>query len=572
MATDTFTAPGPGDLRSPVRFLVWLVVRQRGRVALGAALGTLWMVSLAVPPYLLSRAIDDGLVADDSGALLGWTLALFAVGIATAALGIARHRTMTRIRMDASFRTIRATVRHAAHLGDTLSRRVGAGEVVAIGISDVQTIALSLTVTGPGFGAVVAYVAVAVVVLSISPLLALVLLAGVPLLVLALGPPLRSIDRVGTTYREHQGALTVRLVDVLSGLRILNGVGGKAAYARRYEQDSRRLCETGYRVGAAASWVGALATGLPALFLAVVTWIAARLAAEGSLSVGDLVAVYGYVAVLVVPVAAFIEGGGDIARAIVAARRVIRLLSLTRDHADDATARDAVAGPAVLRDPGSGVEVRPGLFTALVTVRSADAAAIVDRLGRFARSDATWGGTRLDAVAIQQVRDRILVADNEADFFTGSLRDAVAGRHEPDDARICVAIRAAVATDVLEALPDGLDATVDAHGRNFSGGQRQRLRLARALYAEPEVLLAVEPSSAVDAHTEATMAAALRAARPGRTTLVTTTSPLVLDQTDVVFYVVDGRTAAAGTHDELLRTEPGYRALVSRGADEGARR
>ena len=86
------------------------------------------------------------------------------------------------------------------------------------------------------------------------------------------------------------------------------------------------------------------------------------------------------------------------------------------------------------------------------------------------------------------------------------------------------------------------------------------------------MLLAVEPTSAVDAHTEATMASRLRAARDGRATVVTTTSPLVLDQADVVVYLVDGRVAATGPHHDLLRTEPDYRALVSRGAEEGALR
>ncbi|KDN83622.1 ABC transporter [Kitasatospora cheerisanensis KCTC 2395] len=83
--------------------------------------------------------------------------------------------------------------------------------------------------------------------------------------------------------------------------------------------------------------------------------------------------------------------------------------------------------------------------------------------------------------------------------------------------------------------------------------------------ADPDVLLAVEPTSAVDAHTEAAMAAGLRAARAGRTTALTSTSPLLLDQADTVHYLVDGKVAASGTHRELLRTQPGYRALVTRG-------
>jgi ABC-type multidrug transport system fused ATPase/permease subunit len=564
------TAPASRHVSSPVRFLWWLVVCQRRRVAAGALLGSTWMASLALSPYLLSRAVDDGLRAHDYGALAGWTAALLAGSAATAWLGIARHRTMTKVRMDASFRTVRVTVAHATRLGATLPRRVTAGEVVAIGMSDVQAIAQSLTVTGPGVGAVVAYGGVAVLLLSISPLLAAVVLAGVPLLAVTVGPLLHRLQGVGAGYREQQGALTARLVDVVTGLRVLGGLGGKEAYAARYRRDSAALVAQGYRVGAVTSWVGALGNGLPALFLAVVTWLAARMAAEGSISVGELVAVYGYVAVLVIPVAFFIEGGADLVRATVAARRVTRFLALVPEHADDPGRVTAQApdGPAVLRDPDSGVEVRPGLLTGLAASRPEDAVAVVDRLGRFAASDVTWGGVRLDAVPLGAVRDRVLVADNEADIFAGTVREVVAGRHEPDDDAVRAAVHAAVAADIVDALPDGLDSAVAAQGRNLSGGQRQRIRLARALHAAPDTLLAVEPTSAVDAHTEAAMAARLRAARQGRTTLVASTSPLVLEQADVVVLLVDGKAAATGTHHDLLRDEPGYRALVARGTGE----
>ncbi len=101
-------------------------------------------------------------------------------------------------------------------------------------------------------------------------------------------------------------------------------------------------------------------------------------------------------------------------------------------------------------------------------------------------------------------------------------------------------------------------------GRSFSGGQRQRLVLARALAADPEVLVLVEPTSAVDAHTEARIAARLRAHRAGRTTVVTTVSPLLLDAVDEVAFLVDGRVVATGTHADLLADRPAYRSVVVR--------
>ena len=126
---------------------------------------------------------------------------------------------------------------------------------------------------------------------------------------------------------------------------------------------------------------------------------------------------------------------------------------------------------------------------------------------------------------------------------------------------------------MLEALPDGFETEVAEKGRTFSGGQRQRLVLARALAADPEVLVLVDPNSAVYAHTEARIAERLRDARAGRTTVVTTSSPLMLDRVDVVCFVLDGRLVADGSHEELLTESSAYRAVVTREVDaesEGA--
>ncbi|MGW1803715.1 ABC transporter transmembrane domain-containing protein [Streptomyces sp. NPDC002078] len=559
---DAYEDPGSPDTRGGWRFLWWLVLRQPGRSVAGALLGSVWMVLLAAQPYLMARAVDEGLVPGRLGVLAAWTGVMFVLGSVNAWLSIMRHRTMTRVRMDADFRTVKVVVGHVVRLGAALPRRAGAGEVVTIGVGDVKTIAQALTVVGPGVGSAVVYVVVAGLLLAVSAPLAAVVLLGLPVIALVTGPLTLRLQGAETSYRERQGVLTARIGDLAGGLRVLNGLGGKGLFADAFRQDSQRLRAQGYRVGAVASWVQALGVGLPTLFLAVVTWLAARLAAQGSITIGELVSVYGYVAVLIGPVAFFVLMAYDMNRGVVAARRVVRLLRLEPEP-DEGTL-PSPEGPAELHDPASGVRVVPGRLTALATARPAEAAAVVDRLGRFGPTDATWGGVRLDAVPLADARGRILVADNEADLFAGPLREVVAAGRTADAAELGRALYAAAAEDVVRGLPEGPDSPVSGQGRSLSGGQRQRVRLVRALLADPEVLLAVEPTSALDAHTEATVARRLREAREGRTTLVTSTSPLLLDHADTVVFLVDGKVTASGPHRRLLTTEPGYRALVAR--------
>ncbi|PAZ13375.1 ABC transporter, partial [Streptomyces sp. SA15] len=352
---DAYEDPGTPDCRGGWSYLWWLVRRQPGRSVAGALLGSVWMVLLSATPYMMARAVDDGLERGDMGALAGWTAALVAVGAFNAWLSIMRHRTMTRVRMDANFRTVKVVVGHVVRLGAALPRRTAAGEVVTIGVGDVQTIASALTVVGPGVGAVVAYCAVAGLLLSVSAQLAVVVVLGLPVIAVIVGPLMRRLQATESEYRERQGVLTARIGDLAGGLRVLNGLGGKGLIADGFRRDSGRLRDQGYRVGAVTSWMQAVGVGLPTLFLAVVTWLAARLAAQGAITVGELVAVYGYVAVIVRPVAYFIDWGYMLGRGAVAARRVVGLLRLEPEP--DGGTRDAPVEPAVLHDPESGVRV-----------------------------------------------------------------------------------------------------------------------------------------------------------------------------------------------------------------------
>lgn len=276
-----------------------------------------------------------------------------------------------------------------------------------------------------------------------------------------------------------------------------------------------------------------------------------------------------------------------------------------------------VPGPgrgSALVDPESGLEVEPGELFAVACATPAEVDLLAERLTRFDDSGRPMlGGVPFAEMPLREVRERILLARNSDKFFNGRLRSELDPTGQREDAEICAAIRAASAQDIVDALPDGLDTEMLDGGREFSGGQLQRLRLVRALLAGRDITVLVEPTSAVDAHTEARIAAhlaeahapAMRGAQlaaahagtaaapraivrvadgrasapaarfasagieaePQATTILFTTSPLLLDRAHRVAYVEDAHVVAVGTHRELLASEPRYAAVVTRGED-----
>jgi ABC-type multidrug transport system fused ATPase/permease subunit len=159
-----------------------------------------------------------------------------------------------------------------------------------------------------------------------------------------------------------------------------------------------------------------------------------------------------------------------------------------------------------------------------------------------------------------------VVSETEPRLFTGVLRDELIGPGGDTitDEQLWAAIDVSSAADAVDALADGLDGRLEERGRSLSGGQRQRLALVRVLLRDADTLVLVEPTSAVDAHTEARIAERVAAYRRGRTTVVTTVSPLWLHHADRVVLLAGGRVAAEGRHEDLLDSEPDYRELVLR--------
>jgi ABC-type multidrug transport system fused ATPase/permease subunit len=557
--------PGTPDTRSPARFLVWVGRRQLGTLVLGMTFGIVWMLAQALLPWVLGRAVDEGLATGDTQALVAWAGVLFVLGVVQAVAGTLRHRIAVSNWLQSGYRMIQLVAHHAALTGPAVRSRLTTGEVVATVSNDALRAGGAFDITARLAGAVAAYFVVAIVLLTTSTLLGVVVLLGVPALVACLSFVIRPLQARQREQREEVGRLTALGADTVAGLRVLRGIGGERVFLDRYCKRSEEVRLAGVRVALPQSTLDSAQVLLPGIFVVLVTWLGARLALEGRISPGELVAFYGYAAFLVIPLRVAAEAVDKITRALVGAQRMLAVLAIDPLVRDSGSAAEAPPEGVPLIDEQSGLVIEPGVLTCVVALSTDEAARVADRLGRFADDGRViLGQTPIDTLAVAGIRRRVVVSETDPLLFSGPLRDEIDPWGRASEEQLLEAIAVANAEDVLDALPEGLDGQMEERGRSLSGGQRQRLVLARALLSDAEILLLVEPTSAVDAHTEARIARRLHDARAGRTTVVFTASPLVLDQADRVVFLEGGRVAATGTHRELQLTSASYRYAVTR--------
>ena len=281
--------PGTPDVRSPGRYLWWVARGQLPTIIGGVTFGTIWMVAQSVMPAIIGKAIDAGVADQDMSQLWFWALALLGVGIVQAAAGIVRHRFAVQNWLIAAYRTVQLVARHAVRLGATLPRRVPTGEVVSIGTSDLAHVGNSIEVMGRAAGALVSFFVVAAILLNASVTLGLVVLIGVPVLLVALGPLLKPLQKRNMAQREMMGELNTLASDIVGGLRVLRGIGGEDVFHRRYVEESQRVRGAGIQVGRLQSVLDALQVFLPGVFVVVVVWLGPG-SRSREISPGELVA------------------------------------------------------------------------------------------------------------------------------------------------------------------------------------------------------------------------------------------------------------------------------------------
>ncbi|WP_427762071.1 ABC transporter transmembrane domain-containing protein [Streptomyces sp. DSM 41931] len=567
--------PGVPDARSGPRFLWWLFRNQLGGQLKSLAWGLLHFASVASLPFCVGVAVQAAV--DRSGgrlALAGGLMALACVGNAVGDTFL--HRSAVTNWITAAARVQQLLGRKAAVLGSVLTRRVAAGEVVAVSTGDVEKIGWFVEALSRFTAAAVTVVAVTVGLLVHQPALGVVVAAGLPVLALAVLPLLPKATRRADVQREKAGRATELASDTVAGLRVLRGIGGEDLFLDRYRRASQEVRHAAVRSARMWSLIAAVQVLLPGLLLITVVWYGVQLARDGRIAVGELVTVYSSVMLLTYPLRHFEEIAMAYSFSRPSARRAARVLSLER-ATDTAGTRAAETPAGDLYDPETGLCAPSGLLTAVVCGDPDAAGRLSERLGGHAAQEGTsvlLGGVPLDELPLDSARTAVLVQDKDPVLLSGTLGQLLdvpaSGAVDPR-----AALEAAQCQDVLAALVQGslgaedpMDARITERGRSLSGGQRQRLALARSLVTDPEVLVLDEPTSAVDSHTEARIAQGLRGLRSGRTTVVFTSSPLLLDRADRVVFLHEGTVVAVGGHRELVRAEPRYRAVVTRETEE----
>ena len=598
--------------------LRWLLRRAAVPVTLATLAACTSNIIQAIVPAFLGQALDAGIENGLNGRVWGIGALLLVLFVVYAVGDTMLSYFGVTAWMRTAFDVDRLVGRQISATGKDLSRQVSTGEVATIIASDAEYLGNLIEYLPALLGAAASFIVVAVLMLRTSVSLGLVVILGMPLVAAIVTLVIRPLQKRQAVQREAQSAVTTITTDTVAGLRILRGIGGEDVFARRYRDASQELRRRGVEVASSQATLMTLQVLLPGLFAAIVVWVAARMAVAGSLTPGGLITFYGYTAYLSWPLWVFTSSVQDYTRAVVGARRLSRLLevapaagSLVERLNLDPAAAHPVSGDLV--DTGSGLRLEEGRMTALVCPDPQVSADLATRLGRFtdAGPTVTLAGRPLTTMPLEQVRASVVVSGATAQLFTGTLREALDVRGGPDprpagvedlvraeaerttgadvdqqvraqereapgDDRLLEAIEIADAGDVLTSLSEGLAGMITEKGRSLSGGQRQRVALARALLTEAPALVLIEPTSALDSHTEARVAARVHRARAGRTTVVVTASPLVLEACDeVVFLDSSGAELLRSTHRELMAMARSgdaqaadYRAVVSRALGE----
>ena len=555
-------------------------LRPLGVVVLLQLVGTLASLYL---PALNGDIIDRGVATGDTGYILRTGGLMLAIAALQIGCSIAAVYVGARIAMGYG-RDLRASVFH--HVGELSARevgKIGAPSLITRTTNDVQQIQM-LVLMSVTMLVMAPIMSIGGIVMALREDLSLsrLLLVCVPVLVASLG---LIIGRMIPQFRQMQPRIdTVNRVlrEQITGMRVVRAFVREPLEGERFEHANADLTTTALRVGRLQALM------FPTVMLVfnassvAVLWFGSHRIAAGSLEIGSLTAYLSYLMQILVAVMMTTFMSVMIPRAAVCAERITEVLDTHPAVAPPLTpiVPQALTGLVELRDveyryPGAELPVlshvsliaRPGEVTALIGSTGAGKTTLLELIPRL--GDPSAGTVLVDGVDVrdrapEELWARIGVVPQRAFLFTGTVATNLRfGKPDATDAELWAALEVAQAREFVEAMPGQLDAPIAQGGTNVSGGQRQRLSIARALLRAPGVFLFDDSFSALDLATEARLRAALRARTAHATVILVAQRVASIVNADQILVLDGGTIVGRGTHTELLATCPTYREIVT---------
>ncbi|MFG2273802.1 ABC transporter [Streptomyces sp. WAC 01325] len=566
MTTPDTRRPRPASdiLRTALR-------RNRGAMIWGTVLMGLYQAGETAFPIALGLIVEHTM-RDRSLGSLGLSIAALAVIITTVSLS---WRFGMRILQKANTTEAHRWRVKVAGCGlQPVARDVDlkSGEILTIATEDADQTADIIEVVPLLISSLVAVI-VAAVALGLADIrLGLLVIVGTAAIMSVLSVLSK---RIGSSTREQQARVAragAKVADLITGLRPLHGFGGNHAAFRSYRKVSTEAKLQAVTVAKVNGAYAGTALALNAVLAGAGTLTAGWLAFDGQINIGELVMAVGLAQFIMEPLRLFSEMPKYVMIARASAERMA--LVLTAPPVTTPGSQHPAAGGnleidcvryGTLRD--LKFMVAAGEFVAIAAYQPRAAADLAAVLAANVPRDAyegavRVGGQELGELSVEAVRAHMLVNPYDGEIFAGTLRTNI----DPSGTSRTVpeAVEASMLTDVVALHRDGLDYGVRDRGANLSGGQRQRLSLARALAADSEILVLHDPTTAVDAVTEQLIARNVAKLRRGRTTVVITSSPALLDVADRVLVLDDGVVTAEDTHRNLLADDADYCLAVAR--------
>ena len=570
------------DRRIIVRLLAFLRPYWRRMVAAFVLMLIASVLSLAVP-YLVKLAIDRHIAQGDTAGLTRVALLTAGafVGIYLASMGQRYWLSWVGQRVLA---TLRAQLfqhlqqlplgYHDTHIvGVTLSRVINDVAVINQLLSEGLVTLVS---------DVLVLVGIVTVMLSMSPRLALLSFSVLPLMALATYLFARRAKVAFRDTRSRVAAVVGDLAEDISGMRVIQAFAQEDMSQERFDEVNRANREAHITAMSlsfvflpSVEFLGMLAT-------AIVLWFGGLSVARGELTLGVIVAFLSYVTRFFQPIRELSQLYTTVQAATAGGERVLELLDTQPEVADQpgATEMPPIEGLVELRDVSFSyrgdelvlfdvnLTVEPGQTVALAGLTGAGKTSIGNLIARF--YDVTEGAVLIDGIDVRQVTQRSLrrqmgLVPQDPFLFSGTIADNIRfGRPDAPDSVVEEAARLSNAHEFILALPDGYDTEILEGGVNLSIGQRQLVCIARAVLADPRILILDEATSSVDMVTEALIQEALQRLLAGRTAIVIAHRLSTIRNADVICVVQAGRIVERGSHEELLAQGGIYRNLYER--------